>query len=75
MLPFFYLCRVLFQRRNVPSTLVITLVGILTFFSSADNLLATPVWGLLLLQVVSWLPFVTLTRHYCYSWDLNLNRK
>jgi hypothetical protein len=73
MLPFFYICQILFPRHAVFPVLVITILSVTIFATNAQALLGLPLTGLALLQVVSWLPFVALVRHHCYFWDLKLN--
>jgi hypothetical protein len=73
MLPFVFLSQVVFPRQHVIAIVVISVIVSIFFVSSAHRVLEAPVLGLLVLQVVSWLPFVAFIRHYCYSWDLKLN--
>jgi predicted benzoate:H+ symporter BenE len=73
MLPFFFICQVLFPKHAVLPIMVFSIISVTVFASSAEYLLTMSPLGIALLQLVGWLPFVALIRHYCYFWDLNLN--
>lgn len=73
MMPFYFLSQVLFPRRHFIALIVIAATGPIVFFPVSQRILETSVLWLLLLQVMSWLPFVGWVRHYCYSRDLTLN--
>jgi hypothetical protein len=72
-MPFYFLSQVLFPKRHIVALMVIALAGIISFFAIGHKILEMSALGILLLQVVSWLPFVAWIRHYCYCWDLKLN--
>ena len=71
--PFYFLSQVLFPKRHVIAIMVISIAGVIGFFAIGHKMLDLSVLWLLLLQLVSWLPFIGWIRHYCYSWDLTLN--
>jgi hypothetical protein len=73
MLPFFFLGQVVFPKHHVIAMVVIVIIGTIVFFSNAHALLALPALGIVLLQVVCWLPFLAFIRHYCFYWDLKLD--
>jgi hypothetical protein len=73
LLPFLFICQVLFPKNNVIPITVVSIAGILIFIANAQRMLAAGPLELALLQLVCWLPFVMFIRHYCYSWDLKLD--
>jgi hypothetical protein len=73
MLPFFFVCQILFPRHTVVTLMAVSIVSIIIFVTHAGQLLGMSPTGFALIQVVGWLPFVLLVRHYCYFWDLKLN--
>jgi hypothetical protein len=73
MVPFYFLSQVLFPRHHVIAMIVIAIIGMTAFFTNGHKILEMSTLGILMLQVVSWLPFVAFIRHYCYAWDLKLN--
>jgi hypothetical protein len=73
MLPFLFMCQVLFPKNSVIPITVIGIIGVVVFASNVRPLLAMGPLGIALLQVVCWLPFVAFIRHYCYFWDLKLD--
>jgi len=73
MIPFYFISQVLFPKHHVIALLVITIAGTLVFFTNGQKFIEMSAWGLFVLQMVSWLPFVALIRHYCFTWDIKLN--
>jgi hypothetical protein len=73
MLPFIFLSQILFPKQTVLPIILISIVAVIVFASAAQQLLDMFPLGVVLLQVVCWLPFVTFVRHYCYHWDLKLD--
>ena len=73
MLPVFFVCQLLFRRYVMFPVMIVSMVSVIVFAAHAEALLALSAVELAALQVASWLPFVYLVRHYCYSLDIRLN--
>jgi hypothetical protein len=75
MLPLFFVCQLLFRNHPIIPITVVSIIAVIIVLANFQGLLGMPLRGLLLLQLVSWLPFIALTRQYCFFWDLRLDGK
>jgi len=75
MLPIFFICQILFPRNTVIPITVISVVAVTIFSTQAAYLLSLSSTQIVLLQLVGWLPFVVIVRHYCLFWDLSLDER
>jgi len=73
LLPFYFVCQLLFTKHPIIPITVVSILGVVIVVANFQGLLDMPLGGILLLQLVSWLPFVALVRQYCFFWDLKLD--
>ena len=73
MMPFLFLSQVAFPKQLVLATIVIAVVAGISYVGGAHKALEGSLSGFLLVQVLSWIPFVAYVHHYCFSRDLRLD--
>jgi hypothetical protein len=73
MMPFLFLSQVAFPKQLVLATIVIAIVAGISYVGGAHKALEGSLSGFLLVQVLSWIPFVAYVHHYCFSRDLRLD--
>jgi len=73
MMPFLFLSQVAFPKQQVLATIVIAIVAGISYVGGAHRVLDGSLSGLLLVQALSWIPFVAYVRNSCYSGDLKLD--
>jgi hypothetical protein len=69
-LPILLAAHFIFPRYYIVPAIVVSAFSLIIFRASIVEFSTMSPVGVAILNLVSWLPFIAITRHYCYFWDL-----
>ncbi|MBU0754587.1 MAG: hypothetical protein KJ645_05575 [Planctomycetes bacterium] len=69
-LPVLYAFRLVITRYYLLPTIFLSLPAVILFEKTSQGFFELPAWGIAVLHLICWLPFIHLARVYCYSKDL-----